>query len=150
LRDALVEQLAWQGGIEAFAVETATQGDVAKPFRLAVLLARIRTQLRQYEASADAVFSFGLCTFRASSKQIINSEDYKIRLTDKENARHLYRAGWRPVLKEVPLQEVWGYNSAVSTHTLEMHIYRLRRKAEEYASNPSVLITEGGGYKLIA
>jgi DNA-binding response OmpR family regulator len=102
LRDALVEELAWQGGIEAFAVETATEGDVAKAFRFAVLLARIRTQLRQYEASADAVFSFGLCTFRASSKQIINTE------TEHAILRYLYRASRRPVSKEVLLQEVWA------------------------------------------
>jgi DNA-binding response OmpR family regulator len=53
------------------------------------------------------------------------------------------------VSREVLLQEVWGYNSGVTTHTLETHIYRLRQKVERDASAPAILVTEGGGYKLM-
>jgi DNA-binding response OmpR family regulator len=132
--------------------ESGANDYVVKPFQFAVLLARIRAQLRQHEASEDAVFTIGPCTFRPRSKQLINSKGYKYRLTEKETAilRFLYRAGQRSVSREVLLQEVWGYNSFVSTHTLETHIYRLRQKIETDVSNPSVLVTEGGGYKLIA
>jgi DNA-binding response OmpR family regulator len=47
------------------------------------------------------------------------------------------------------LREVWGYNSSVTTHTLETHIYRLRQKIDQDADSPSVLISESGGYKLV-
>ena len=82
---------------------------------------------------------------------LVNPKGNKVRLTEKETAilRYLYRAGQRPVSREVLLQEVWGYNSGVTTHTLETHIYRLRQKVERDASTPSILVTEGGGYKLI-
>ena len=75
----------------------------------------------------------------------------KVRLTEKETAilRFLYRAGQMPVSRETLLQEVWGYNSGVTTHTLETHIYRLRQKVEKDASAPAILVTEGGGYKLM-
>jgi len=132
-------------------LESGANDYVAKPFRFAVLLARIRAQLRQHEASEDAVFSIGPYTFRPSSKILLNPKGNKVRLTEKETAilRYLYRAGQRPVSRETLLQEVWGYNSGVTTHTLETHIYRLRQKVEKDAASPSILVTEAGGYKLV-
>jgi DNA-binding response OmpR family regulator len=62
-------------------------------------------------------------------------------LTEKEISilRHLYRAGQRPVSRETLWQEVWGYNSGVTTHPLETHIYRLRKKIEKDAAAPSIV-----------
>src|SRR6516165_8336810 len=108
-------------------------------------------QLRQYDASEDAVFTIGSYTFRPSSKILLNQKGNKVRLTEKETAilRYLYRADQRPVSRETLLQEVWGYNSGVTTHTLETHIYRLRQKFENDAATPAILVTEAGGYKLV-
>jgi DNA-binding response OmpR family regulator len=74
----------------------------------------------------------------------------KVRLTEKETAilKYLYRAGDRIVTRDVLLSEVWGYNSGVTTHTLETHIYRLRQKIERDPSHAELLVTESGGYKL--
>jgi len=132
-------------------LEAGANDYVTKPFRFAVLLARIRAQLRQHEASEDAVFTIGPYTFRPSSKILLSPKGNKVRLTEKETAilRYLYRAGQRPVSRETLLQEVWGYNSGVTTHTLETHIYRLRQKVEKDAAAPSILVTEAGGYKLV-
>lgn len=124
---------------------------VAKPFRIAELLARLRAQLRIFENSEDAVFTVGPYTFRPSAKLLVETtRNKRIRLTEKEAAilKFLYRAGTRPVPRQVLLNEVWGYNAAVTTHTLETHIYRLRQKIEPDPSNATLLITEGGGYRL--
>lgn len=132
-------------------LESGANDYVAKPFRFAVLLARIRSQLRQHEASEDAVFTIGPYSFRPASKLLLSTKGGKVRLTEKETAilRYLYRAEQRPVSREILLQEVWGYNSGVTTHTLETHIYRLRQKVERDAANPSILVTDAGGYKLM-
>ena len=124
---------------------------IAKPFKLAVLLARLRAQLRIFENSEDAVFVIGPYTFRPSAKLLQEpAKNRRIRLTEKEAAilKFLYRAGTRPVARQILLNEVWGYNAAVTTHTLETHIYRLRQKIEPDPTNARLLLTEGGGYRL--
>ncbi len=124
---------------------------IAKPFRLNELLARLRAQLRIFENSEDAVFSIGPYTFRPSAKLLQDPmKNRRIRLTEKEAAilKFLYRAGDRAVARQVLLNEVWGYNAAVTTHTLETHIYRLRQKIEPDPANARLLVTEGGGYRL--
>src|SRR5690606_972316 len=124
---------------------------VTKPFKFAVLLARIRAQLRQHEQSEDAVFTIGKYTFKPAAKLLIDEKGSKIRLTEKETSilKYLYRAGEKVVTRDVLLLEVWGYNANVTTHTLETHIYRLRQKIERDPSKAELLVTETGGYKLI-
>jgi DNA-binding response OmpR family regulator len=124
---------------------------VTKPFRFAVLLARVRSHLRQHEHSEDAVFRVGPYTFKPASKVLIRDDAKKIRLTEKETAiiKFLYRSGDQSVSRETLLQDVWGYNAGVSTHTLETHIYRLRQKIERDPAHAEILVTEGGGYKLV-
>ncbi len=126
---------------------------ITKPFRLGVLLARLRAHIRQHERSDDAVFAIGPYTFQPGNKLLIDEpRRKKIRLTDKETAilKYLYRTGDRVVSREVLLDEVWGYNAGVTTHTLETHVYRLRQKIERDPANARILVTEPGGYRLIA
>jgi DNA-binding response OmpR family regulator len=125
---------------------------ITKPFKFPVLLARIRAQLRTHEQSEDAVFQLGPYTFRPSMKMLLTEEERKIRLTEKETniLKFLYRAQDGVVARDVLLHEVWGYNAGVTTHTLETHIYRLRQKIEPDPSNARLLVTESGGYRLVA
>src|SRR5271169_1660741 len=132
-------------------LESGANDYVSKPFRFAVLLARIRSQLRQHEESENVLLTIGPYTFRPSTKHLVNPKGGKVRLTEKETSilRYLYRADREPVSRETLLQEVWGYNSGVNTHTLETHIYRLRRKIEQNAAAPVILVTESRGYRLV-
>jgi DNA-binding response OmpR family regulator len=124
---------------------------IAKPFKLPVLLARIRAQLRQHEQSEDAVFGVGPYTFKPAMKLLVDEAEKKIRLTEKETniLKFLYRANAQVVPRDVLLHEVWGYNAGVTTHTLETHIYRLRQKIEPDPSQARILVTEAGGYRLV-
>jgi len=125
---------------------------ITKPFRLGVLLARLRAQLRQHEQSEDAVFTIGPYTFQPSGKLLLEeATQKKVRLTEKETSilKYLFRSGDRPVNRDTLLGEVWGYNAGVTTHTLETHVYRLRQKIELDPSNAEILVTEPGGYRLV-
>lgn len=131
--------------------ESGANDYVVKPFKFGVLLARIRAQLRQHEQSEDAIFTIGPYTFTPSAKLLIREEGgQKVRLTEKETAilKYLYRIGDRAASRDQLLDEVWGYNVGVTTHTLETHVYRLRQKIEEDPSNATILLTKRGGYLL--
>jgi DNA-binding response OmpR family regulator len=124
---------------------------VTKPFRLSVLMARLRAQLRQFELSDDVTFQLGPYSFKPAAKMLLGESGRKIHLTEKETAilKYLYRSGDKAAPREVLLDEVWGYNAGVTTHTLETHIYRLRQKIEPKAGEPTLLVTEPGGYRLV-
>lgn len=125
---------------------------VTKPFKFPVLLARLRAQLRTHEQSEDAVFQLGPYTFMPAQKLLLTEDEKKVRLTEKETniLKFLYRSAEGVVARDVLLHEVWGYNAGVTTHTLETHIYRLRQKIEPDPSNARLLVTEAGGYRLVA
>ncbi|MCC6863745.1 MAG: response regulator transcription factor [Rhodobacteraceae bacterium] len=133
-------------------LEAGANDYITKPFKFPVLLARIRAQLRQHEKSEDAVFTLGPYTFKPAQKILEDEKKKKIRLTEKETniIKFLYHAQQSVVSRDVLLHEVWGYNAGVTTHTLETHIYRLRQKIEPDPSNARLLVTESGGYRLIA
>jgi len=133
-------------------LESGADDYVTKPFRLSVLLARLRAHLRQSEHSDDAVFMIGPYTFRPGAKLLTDrSGRKKVRLTEKETAilKYLYRAGDRAIGRDTLLGEVWGYNAGVTTHTLETHVYRLRQKIERDPTRAEILVTEPGGYRLV-
>ena len=131
-------------------LESGANDYITKPFKFSVLMARLRAHLRSHEQSEDAVFKIGPYTFQPAAKQLVTEEGKKVRLTEKETniLKFLYRSGDKVVTRDVLLQEVWGYNAGVTTHTLETHIYRLRQKIEPDPANARLLITESGGYKL--
>jgi len=131
-------------------LESGANDYVTKPFKFSVLLARVRTHMRNFEQSEDAVFQIGPYEFRPSMKLLTDENERKIRLTEKETniLKFLYRAGGKPVPRDELLKEVWGYNAAVTTHTLETHVYRLRQKIEPDPSNARILMTDSGGFRL--
>ena len=126
---------------------------IAKPFRLPELLARVRAQLRTFDNSEAAVFTIGPYQFRPSAKLLMDAaKNRKVRLTDKECRilKYLLRTNDVAVDRATLLTDVWGFNSGVTTHTLETHIYRLRQKIEADPSNPRLLLTDRGAYRLNA
>ena len=141
---------------EILGLNSGANDYVTKPFRFGVLLARLRAHLRTFEQSEDAVFTIGHYSFKPAAKKLTPPEDPSgkpvrdIRLTEKETniLKYLYRAGGKAVARDELLEEVWGYNSGVTTHTLETHVYRLRQKIELVKGEATLLLTQPGGYSL--
>ena len=125
---------------------------IVKPFRLGVLLARLRAHLRQHELTEDLAFAVGPYIFKPSAKQLHHRASSKdISLSDKESAilKHLYRAGNAAVDYDTLYNEIWDHSAPLRTHTLQTHIYRLRQKIEDTPSRPRIIVSEPGGYRLV-
>jgi DNA-binding response OmpR family regulator len=129
---------------------------IAKPFRLSELMTHLRARLNaqpaiEVEVQPPAAIRIGPYEFSVEEKALRHdSANRRIRLTEKEAAilAFLHSMSERAVPRLELLREVWGYHPAVTTHTLETHIYRLRRKIEVNPAEARLLITEAGGYRL--
>ena len=124
---------------------------IAKPFRMNELLARLRAatpHLREQRGRGLHhrplhVPSVGQAVAGSGEEPPHPAGGRKLRFFEVP-----LPGGYRAVARQVLLNEVWGYNAAVTTHTLETHIYRLRQKIEPDPANARLLVTEGGGYGL--
>jgi DNA-binding response OmpR family regulator len=129
---------------------TSAQETLPKPFRFSALLARLHALSTHHAANGDAAVRIGPYTFHPSAK-LLQEGGRKVRLTEKEtNILKFLHASAGTVPRDILLHEVWGYGPAVATHTLETHIYRLRKKIEQDPAKAQILLTEGGGYRLSA
>ena len=124
---------------------------VIKPFSFPVLFARIRAHICQYNMSSDGVIVIGEYTVHPRTKLGIDIKGQRYLFTEKEIEllKNLHRASEKMVSSKELYKEVWGSTVPLNTHTLESHIYRLRRKLEPHSKTFIHLITCDGGYKLI-
>jgi DNA-binding response OmpR family regulator len=133
------------------ALDSGANDVIAAPFRRAEVIARLNAQMRAHDSSDDAILVVGPYQFRPARRMLTHVQTgARLRLTEKEAAvlKFLYRTEG-PVSRNALLNEVWGYNDNATTHTVETHIYRLRRKIEPNPEAISLLISEHGGYRLI-
>ena len=134
----------------ALGLEAGANNYLTKPLRMVELIALIHSQLFQPSTFDDMQFEIGDLVFVPANKLLLkignNSEQP---LTEKETTilKFLYQAFPSDISKAQILAEVWGFQHSVSTHTLETHIYRLRKKIRQITDKNLVLTTENG-YRL--
>ena len=114
---------------------------IDKPFNYDFLEKVIFDTLKSYSSK---VFYLDKAKFYPIKKLLVNSSNLEIRLTEKETdiLLFLYYSVNKVVSKEILLHKVWGYSDGVTTHTLETHLYHLRKKLD----NDKLITTEKGGY----
>jgi DNA-binding response OmpR family regulator len=126
---------------------------VTKPFSMPELLARVRALLRRAYPSNDLPDELRLGDVVVDFERYVASKgDTKLELTPKEFGvlRLLAARAGAVVRRDELLDEVWGYNTDVTTRTVDTHVASLRAKIEDKPSEPRFLITvHGVGYKLL-
>lgn len=123
---------------------------VKKPFALMKFLDILRSANNKLDNTSDGYLVFGEYELHPLEKEIKNlNNGALVRLTEKEVSiiKYLYKYIDDFINKNELQKNVWKYSEGVSTHTIETHIYRLRRKVEKNGS-PQLILTDNGGYKL--
>ena len=83
------------------------------------------------------------------NSRILNQNDKELELTEKESSILIFLKQSKDPVKIYELQEkVWGYNSELETHTVETHVYRLRKKINDKFSDTEFIISDKKGYFL--
>ena len=83
-----------------------------------------------------------------NEKKLIKEESY-VSLTEKEiQLLELFLSHNKPVSKNVILDQVWKYSEDADTHTVETHIYRLRKKIKSKFSDEDFILNDKSGYLL--
>jgi DNA-binding response OmpR family regulator len=124
---------------------------LVKPVRVSELKARLRAHLREHENSEHAVLMIGPYQFKPGTRSLhdpIANRHILLRHKEATILKCLYRTAGQSLSRAALLSEVWGYSTAVRTHTVETHIYRLRQKVEPNPTRPSIILNAGDGYSL--
>lgn len=122
-----------------------------KPLRLGHLLARLQFHLHMAAHAPGAPLRFGRWRLEPQNRQLVIESDGAIqRLTEKETELLEYLARKNTaVSREELLAAIWGYDRGIDTHTLETHIYRLRRKLAADGAGAECIAAEGGFYRIV-
>ena len=121
-----------------------------KPIYFPQLLSRIKKEMRDFVINRNREIEIGPYSFNYLMKRLVTKTGSEIRLTEMETKilNFLYESNGKLIKRDTLLTEVWGYKSEVMTHTLETHIYRLRKKISTNCISQNLLVSEPGGYRL--
>lgn len=140
-RDALEDRV--------LGLETGADDYLVKPFAFAELLARIRALLRRRQADAPAALRFEDLEMDTVAREARRAGQL-VALTAKEyDLLELFLRNPRRVLnREQILERVWGFDSEVDTHVLEVYVGYLRQKLEAGGASRLIQTVRGVGYVL--
>ena len=118
------------------------------PIKISKLLEKINIEFLKLQFNEKSKIDIGKYKIDLNSRYLI-SNDQKLKLTEKEAdiIIYLYKSN-SPVKINQLQKEVWGFKSKLETHTVETHIYRLRKKILEIFKDNDFITSKKNGYKI--
>ena len=118
------------------------------PIKILDLIEKININLLKLKYSYQSNFQIKEYKLDLNSR-VISFEKKDLRLTEREIEIILFlNSKDKPQTIDVLQKEVWGYSENLETHTVETHVYRLRKKINETFDDSNFLISTKDGYKI--
>ncbi len=118
------------------------------PINFSDLISEINVGLLKQKYNSQSQINIGEYQINTNSRELIKNKD-KLKLTEKEIEIVLFmNSSKNEVSIEKLKKEVWNYKTDLETHTVETHIYRLRKKIQKIFGNKEFIISNKNGYKI--
>jgi two-component system response regulator RegX3 len=123
-------------------LEIGADDYVVKPFSIRELMARIRAVLRRVPGEQDRIISFADTNVDIERRIVTRrGEEVKLSAAEYNLLTYFLHNSDRPLSRDLILTSVWGYQSCLSTRTVDAHVARLRQKLEADPSCPRHFLT---------
>ncbi len=118
------------------------------PIKITKFLEKVNVEFLKVKFNEKSKINIGRYIMDLNSRYFIQNNK-KLKLTEKEAAiiSYLFESNL-PVKIEELQKNVWGFNSKLDTHTVETHVYRLRKKILNYFGDSEFIVSERDGYKI--
>ena len=118
------------------------------PINIFKLIEKINIEFLKLQFNSQSEFIVNNYTIDLNSREMFRN-NIKLKLTEKEinTITYLFRSS-KPVSIDELQEEVWRYQSDIETHTVETHIYRLRKKISKTFNDNEFIISEKNGYQI--
>ena len=118
------------------------------PIKLFKLIEKINTEFLKLQYSNQSEIKLNNYIINLNSREI-STNNRKIKLTEKEIRTIIYLSNaQKPVDINELQKKVWSYQNEIETHTVETHIYRLRKKILDTFNDNKFIVSEKNGYQL--
>jgi len=118
------------------------------PIKISNLIDQLNARLIQQNYSAQSNINIHKYRLDINSR-ILKKSDYELKLTEREIDTILFLKNEnKPVKIDILQKKVWKYGEDLETHTVETHIYRLRKKIKDVFNDDSLIQSKKDGYKI--
>ena len=118
------------------------------PINIFKLMEKINIEFLKLQFNSQSEVKINNYTIDLNSREI-QTNNIKLKLTEKEiNTISYLSKSSKPVRVDELQEKVWRYQSGIETHTVETHIYRLRKKFLNTFNDNEFIISKKNGYQI--